>query len=81
MDVTLKPESEQFIDGLVRDGRCASAADVLEDALARLRLDPADRLDDEGWAAVGESEEQIARGQVRDFKDAAADLRRKHLGR
>ena len=44
-------------------------------------LDPApDELDEEDLAAIQESEEQIARGEVIDWKEASAMLRRKYLG-
>jgi hypothetical protein len=40
---------------------------------------PTDQLDDDDLAAIDESEDQIARGQDLDWKDASAQLRKKFL--
>jgi len=82
MELTLNQDLQQFIEEQVRSGRFASASEVVEAALARLMIDdPADELDEQDIAAIRESEEQIARGQVRDFKEVAAELRAKYLGK
>ena len=78
MNITLKQDSERFVDELVRSGGYGSPSDVIEAAIARLRLD---RLDEEDWQAIRESEAQISEGKVRDFNEVAAELRQKHLGR
>jgi len=81
MNVVLTPELERFVQDQVQSGRFASPEEVLEAGLARLMLDPApDELDEEDLAAIQESEEQIARGEVIDWKEASAMLRRKYLG-
>jgi putative addiction module CopG family antidote len=56
MDVTLKPELQQFIDEQVSAGRFRTPAEVLGAGLARLMLDPQDDLDDEDLATIDESE-------------------------
>lgn len=80
MNVTLRPESQQWINELVRDGRYRSAEEVLEAALARLRMDPVDQFDEQDWQAIREAEADIAQGRVRKFSEVAAELRRKHFG-
>jgi len=81
MNVVLTPELERFVQDQVQSGRFASPEEVLEAGLARLMLDPApDELGEEDLAAIQESEEQIARGEVIDWKEASAMLRRKYLG-
>jgi putative addiction module CopG family antidote len=80
MNVALNPELERFVEEQVKAGRFASPAEVLEAGLARLMLDPPDELDDEDFAAIEESEGQIARGEDLDWKEVSAQLRRKYLG-
>jgi Arc/MetJ-type ribon-helix-helix transcriptional regulator len=79
MDVTLtKPELLSFIEQQVRDGRFASAADVIEAGLVSLMLDEPDidGVDKQTRAAIAEADTQFARGEDRDFQDFAAEFRR-----
>ena len=82
MNVTLKPELRSFIEGQVRAGHYPSPEAVIEAGVARLMLDadPTD-LDEETLAAIDRAEEQIERGQYRDWKEVSVELRRKHLGK
>lgn len=77
MQVTLtKPELERFVEQEVRTGRFSSANDVIETALARLMAEASDNVfDAETVAALHRAEAQIQTGKVRDFRDAAAELR------
>lgn len=80
MDVPLHPELEKFVEDKVRQGGYASPAEVVQAALARLMLDPpVEGFDEDALAAIRESKAQITRGEVVDFKDFAADMRRKYL--
>lgn len=80
MNVTLKPELERFIEDQVNAGRFSSVADALEAGVARLMLDPpSDSLDGEDLAAIEVSEQQIARGEDVDWKEASATFRRRYL--
>jgi Arc/MetJ-type ribon-helix-helix transcriptional regulator len=77
-----KPEVEKFIDAQVQAGNFASPKDVVEAGVARLMLDQSyAELDDDDMAAIAESEEQILRGKVRPFREAARELSRKYLGK
>lgn len=79
IQITLSAEHEKFIDDEIRSGRFASVDEVVTEALARLMLDPSDELDDEDIAAIERSEAQIARGEVHDWAEVSAELRRKYL--
>jgi Arc/MetJ-type ribon-helix-helix transcriptional regulator len=84
MQISLtKPELEQFVEEQIKDGRFASASDLVEAAIARLMLDSdADEpFDDARLMSIRKSRDQIASGQVRPFAEAAEALRRKHIGR
>jgi Arc/MetJ-type ribon-helix-helix transcriptional regulator len=82
MNVTLKPEIQKFVDEQVGAGVFSSPQELVEAGIARLMLDPQsnDFLDADDLAAIEESEAQIARGDVLDWKKASAQLRKKHLG-
>jgi Arc/MetJ-type ribon-helix-helix transcriptional regulator len=83
MDVKLNPKIQRFVDDQVSAGLFSSPAEVVEAGLARLMLDPRsnDFLDADDLAAIEESEAQITRGEVLDWKEASAQLREKHLGK
>ncbi len=78
-----KPELENYVHEQVKEGRFASPADVVEAAIARLMLEPEDveTFDENRLASLRRSHEQIVRGEVRPFEEAAAQLRQKHLDR
>ena len=82
MELTLKQDVTRFIEDQVRAGRFGSASEVIEAAVGRLMLDDStDELDEHDLAAIAKSEEQIARGEARDFKEVAAELRAKYLNK
>jgi Arc/MetJ-type ribon-helix-helix transcriptional regulator len=98
MTFTLNPEFQKFVDDQVRAGRYASPREVVEDALLRLmRAGPqpagqgsegsegseeGEEIDDEAFAALRRSDEQVRRGEglsideVRErFRRGGVDLR------
>ncbi len=81
MNLSLTEETQRFIDEQVKAGRYTSAEDVLEDAVKRMRDEDELELDEATLAAIDESEDQIERGQYRDWKEVSAELRVKYLGR
>jgi len=82
MNIALKPEIERFIENLVDGGRFGSPADVLEEALTRMmEEEAAAEMDTRTLRAIDVSEEQIARGEYRSWKEVSRELRAKYLGR
>jgi antitoxin ParD1/3/4 len=79
MQITLRPELEEFVNEQVKTGQYTSPADVVEAALARLMVDLDDELDDETLAALDEADAQIDRGEGIPLDEAFERLRRKHL--
>ncbi len=79
MDLSLTAESQKFIHEQITAGRYSSAEDVVEDALRRMMDEDVLDLDDETLAAIDESEDQIERGQYRDWREVSAELRAKYL--
>jgi len=73
-----KPELAKFIDDQVKAGRFPSAQAAVEAAVEQMMFDEEfDEIDDETAAAINRAEEQIARGEGIDFKQFAAEMRRK----
>src|SRR5688572_12856045 len=80
MKLSLKPELRQFIDEQVRAGHFRSAEDVVEAAVLRLMLDPADEeLDDAALAAIDRADAEFARGEHRPFSEFADELRQRFM--
>ena len=85
MQVYLKnPELEKFIDDEVRAGHFASPEAAIEAAVERMMLDRqdddiVDDIDDETAAAINRAEAQIDRGEGIDFKEFAAEMRKKFV--
>ena len=77
------PELERFVQDQVEDGKFATATDLIEAAVARLMLDPAEdvTLEDVRIKGIRRSMEQISTGQVRPLSEAADLMRQKHLGK
>jgi Arc/MetJ-type ribon-helix-helix transcriptional regulator len=67
MDLTLRPETRRFIDDQIKAGRFASPDDLVEAAIADMRLGHETTLDDATIAAINEGEEQADRGEGIDF--------------
>jgi Arc/MetJ-type ribon-helix-helix transcriptional regulator len=83
MQVHLKrPELEKFIDEQVRAGHYPTPDAAIEAAVEYMMFDSeAEEIDDETAAAINRAEEQIDRGEGIDFKQFAAEMRKKFAGR
>jgi antitoxin ParD1/3/4 len=79
MQVTLKPELQQFVEEQVRAGRFATVQEALEAAVARLMLDSdgAD-LDEATMDAIERAEAQLDRGEGIPLEEAFNRLRNKY---
>jgi Arc/MetJ-type ribon-helix-helix transcriptional regulator len=78
MQVQLKrPELTKFIDDQVQAGNYPTPEAAVEAAVEQMMHDQEGELDDETIAAINRAEEQIERGQGIDFKQFAAEMRKK----
>ena len=78
MTISLSPETQRLIEERMKRDGYPTADDVVRAALEL--LDQQDELDDETLAAIDRAEEQIERGEYRDWKGVSSELRRKYLG-
>ncbi|MCL2648646.1 MAG: hypothetical protein FWD61_16855 [Phycisphaerales bacterium] len=79
MLVTLSPQTNRLLQQKLSTGSYRSADDVLLAALEA--LDAADHLDRSALDAIDRAEDQIERGQVREWKDIREQVRAKFLGK
>jgi Arc/MetJ-type ribon-helix-helix transcriptional regulator len=78
----MSPELQRFVEELVRSGKFSSTTEVIEAGVSRLMIEEGGlELDEETWAAIDEAERQIERGEYRDFREVAAELRKKYLSK
>jgi Arc/MetJ-type ribon-helix-helix transcriptional regulator len=78
----MAPELQRFVEELVRSGKFSSTTEVIEAGISRLMIEEGGlELDEETWAAIDEAERQIERGEYRDFREVAAELRKKYLSK
>lgn len=75
MNISLKPEHEQFIKSQIQAGRYANAEEVMNEAFKLLQVRE-QRLE-ELRQKIGVGDEQIARGQVTDGEIVFAQIQEK----
>jgi antitoxin ParD1/3/4 len=75
MNISLKPEHEQFIQSQIKAGRYANAEEVMNEAFKLLQARE-QRLE-ELRQKIGIGKEQIARGEVKDGEIVFAQLQEK----
>ncbi|MDB5321186.1 MAG: hypothetical protein JWN40_2817 [Phycisphaerales bacterium] len=81
MGLSLSAETQQLIEERMRKGGYTSPDDLVRVALDVLdQVEPAG-LDKETLAAIDRAEDQIERGEYRDWEDVKAELRAKYLGK
>jgi len=78
MELSLTPEIRRLIEERMRRDGYATADEVVRAALELLDQDS--DLDPETLAAIDRAEDQIARGEYREWTQASAELRKKFLG-
>jgi len=83
MLVTLSPQTNRLLQEKLSTGSYRSADDVLLAALEALDAaeHPPPSLDQAVLDAIDRAEDQIERGQVRDWKDVREQVRAKFLGK
>ena len=79
MNLTLSSDIQQFIDEQVREGRFASAEELIEAAIMDMR-DADEELDEETLAAIKEADAQAERGEGMDFDEFRAQMVKKFPG-
>lgn len=79
MTLTISPETQKLIEERMKNGTYPSVDDLVYAALTALTELENLPLDDETLAAIDRAEEQIARGEYRDWDDVKAELRSKYL--
>jgi Arc/MetJ-type ribon-helix-helix transcriptional regulator len=72
-----KPELEKFIDEQVKAGHFPNPEAAVEAAVQQMMLDQMQELDDETVDAINRGDEQIDSGRSLDFKQFAAEMRKK----
>jgi hypothetical protein len=81
MGISLRPETQKLIEErMTRDGY-PTPDDVVLAALESLDERGGEELDPETLAALDRADLEIQQGRVRDFKEVAAELRKKYLGK
>jgi antitoxin ParD1/3/4 len=79
MSITLSPETQKLIEQRMKRDGYPSADDVVLAALEL--LDQKEPLDEQTLAAIDRAEAQIEAGEYRDFKEVAAELRKRYVTR
>ncbi len=74
MQITLKPELEQFVEEQVKAGHYSSVEALVEAALLGMRENF--ELDDETIDAINEAEAQADRGEVMTLEECRAHMRK-----
>jgi Arc/MetJ-type ribon-helix-helix transcriptional regulator len=80
MSVSLSPELQALIEERVKRSGYPTADDMVRVALDVLDQVEDERIDDEEAAAIRRSLEQMRRGEVVQWGQLSAQLRKKHLG-
>jgi Arc/MetJ-type ribon-helix-helix transcriptional regulator len=78
MSIALSPETLKLIEERMQRDGYPTPDDLVRAALSS--LDQNEDLDEETLAAIDRAEEQIERGEFRDWKEVSAELRQKYLG-
>jgi Arc/MetJ-type ribon-helix-helix transcriptional regulator len=81
MSLTLSAETQKLIEERMTRGGYSSPDELVRDALNLLdHVEDEEQLDEETLAAIDQAEEEIDRGECRDWEEVKAELRAKYLG-
>jgi len=81
MTISLSPQTQKLLEDELKTGEYESADDLVQKALQVLTAISADGLDEETLDAIDRAEDQIERGEVRDWEDVREEIRAKFLGK
>jgi putative addiction module CopG family antidote len=80
MNISLSPETQKLLDEQLKAGDYRSADEILNAALEALRDAENVELDDELLDSIDEAEDQIERGEGRDWKDVREQIKARLSG-
>jgi putative addiction module CopG family antidote len=80
MNISLSPETQKLLDEQLKAGDYRSADEILHAALEALRDAENVELDDELLDSIDEAEDQIERGEGRDWKDVREQIKARLSG-
>ena len=87
MNIVLSPATKKLLEDRMRKDGFSTPDDALRSVLEALEQNDAleevgaDGLDEETLAAIDRAEDQIVRGEHRDWEEVKAELRAKHLNK
>ena len=81
MDIALRPETKKLLENRLKGGDYATADDLVLAALRALNQIDAAGLDEPTLDAIDLAEDQIDRGECRDWKDVRQQIQDKFLGK
>lgn len=81
MSFSLSPETQKLIEERMRLGGYSSPDDLVRDAIDVLAQVGGEELDEETLASIRRGEEQVQRGEYRDWEQVKAEIRSKYLGK
>ena len=81
MTIALSPETQKLLDARLKNGQYHSPDDVVRAALEALDELEAHGLDEKTLDAIDRAEDQIARGDVQDWKNVRDRVRDSFLGK
>jgi Arc/MetJ-type ribon-helix-helix transcriptional regulator len=79
MTISFSPQTHELIEARLKTGQYRLADEVIQAAMEALSELEATRFDEPTLDAIDKAEDQIERGQVRDWKDVREQVRAKFL--
>ena len=81
MTITLRPDTQRLLEERLRQGIYSSPETVVHAALHALNEQESLTLDEQTLDAIDAAEEQIERGECRDWRQVREEVRAKFLGK
>ena len=79
MDISLRPETCKLLEERINAGKFRNADELVIAALSA--FDELGTLDEATLDAIDDAEDQIERGEVRDWREVREEVRAKFLGK
>ena len=81
MDLSLSPKTRQLLEERLKSGAYRSADDLVYAALEALGAMETQGLDEQALDAIDRAEDQIERGEYRDWQEVREQVRARFLGK